>query len=256
MNIIRALVATQIITAAFFGLTTYYLYTEIGKLKSIELTSNIDIQGVIREAIRSEKLEAGKKVLLEMKEKNQLANNPQSTHLSYGNSAARYTIEFFSDIECPYCRKMFPNLKQVVDHSKGVINAQYRHFPLQRHNPTAAIEAQAIECIASNQGNQLAWIALEKMMIDTVGNGAGIAQSATEFAEWGRSFGLNGSMLQNCLLSDAYKQKINDDYGYGLSLGIMATPAILLKDNQSSQQTLLKGYQSAEDILRALTMLQ
>jgi protein-disulfide isomerase len=168
--------------------------------------------------------------------------------LLYGDLGARFTLEEYGDIECPYCRKMHANLKQVVDASEGVINWQFKHFPLSRHNPVAAIESQAVECISSEYGNRTAWAILESMMTDTAGNGRGVG----DIPEYIRSVGLNGIRIENCMRSDHHKAVINEHYGDGMAIGITATPAVRVVDNTTRSSILVKGYRSPDQLLEAI----
>lgn len=88
-------------------------------------------------------------------------------------------------------------------------------------------------------------------MMDTKGNGKGLG----DIPEYVRSFGLNGSLIGNCLASDDHKGKINQDYEDGRRAGIIATPAIRILDNQTGQDYLLKGYRTPEQLLQAVQQI-
>lgn len=171
--------------------------------------------------------------------------------ISYGSPAARITIEGFTDIECPYCKAMHKELRQVIDSSGGVINWQVRHYPLSRHNPVAAIEAQVLSCIADSYGNRTAWAMLEAFYNDTESNGKGVG----DLDAFVRHYGLSGALARNCIESDAHKGDINADYQYGRSLGITGTPAMLIRDNKTGKSTLVKGMQTKEQIAAQLQNL-
>ncbi|PVZ64524.1 thioredoxin domain-containing protein [Pelagibaculum spongiae] len=47
------------------------------------------------------------------------------SYLIYGNPSAKITLQEYGDIECPYCRKMHSVIKQVINHSQGVINWEF-----------------------------------------------------------------------------------------------------------------------------------
>ncbi|ECV9568420.1 thioredoxin domain-containing protein, partial [Salmonella enterica subsp. enterica serovar Dublin] len=66
----------------------------------------------------------------------------------YGDLGARFTLVEFSDMECPFCKRFHDTPKQIVDASKGNVNWQWKHMPLDFHNPAAHKEALAAECIA------------------------------------------------------------------------------------------------------------
>lgn len=203
---------------------------------------------LVQNEIARHKQKDSKKALVALKNQYPLASD-KSKELIYGETNARFTFEMFSDIECPFCRQMFFDVKKVVDSSKGVINWEYKHFPLGGHNPMAAVEAQAIECIALEQGNHSAWVALDQFIKQTQGNGKGLPLGIPEFV---RTFGLNGTMLNNCMLSDEAKIAVNNDYAEGMNKGVSATPAILLKDNQNKREYLIKGKKTPEQLLQAI----
>lgn len=171
--------------------------------------------------------------------------------LVYGSLDARITLQEFADTECPYCRKIHSNIKQVVDHSQSVINWEFRHFPLGNHNPAAAVQSQAIECINEDYGNRTAWVAINQFMESTQGNGRGLG----DLDDFVRSFGLNGSLLNNCLASNNHKVKINQDYAMARDLGIKSTPTIRIIDQETGRTTLINGFRTPEQILQAIGSL-
>jgi protein-disulfide isomerase len=69
----------------------------------------------------------------------------------------------YSDIDCPFCKRLHPILKNVVDHYKGKVVWVYRHNPLEKH-PDAQIKAEAVECIGKADGPDAFWSYLEYVM--------------------------------------------------------------------------------------------
>lgn len=207
-----------------------------------------EISALVEAAVLARDRENGKKAFSKKEQEYQLASTDSFDSLKYGTNSARITLQVFSDIECPMCRKMHPVLKQIVDSSQGVINWEYRHFPLSRHNPSAAIESQAIECIRESYNNRTAWIALDVFFLETRGNGKGIES----IADLSRDYGLSGTLIENCLASDSHKEKINGDYELGRTLGVSATPALRIIDNQTQKSILVKGYKTPEQILMSI----
>ncbi|PVZ64533.1 DsbA family protein [Pelagibaculum spongiae] len=232
-----------------------YFYSELSSLQAAHESSSKthlshhDIIQAVDDRLASLKKRNAKAVLSRLEEQFQLANETTpDNRLIYGNPNAKITLQEYGDIECPYCRKMHGVIKQVVHHSQGVINWEFKHFPLGIHNPVAAVEGQAIECIKASYNNRIAWIALDKFMMDTRGNGQGI----NDVPEYVRSFGLNGSLIGNCLASDDHQDKINQDYQDGQRLGISATPAVRIIDNTNAKTYLLGGYKTSEQLLQAI----
>lgn len=256
MKSTKTLFGALILVSTVLSASTIYLYSEVQFLKySASSHDNLSVNDVITlvdDRIASLEKRKAQELLSSLESQFQLASpNTPGNRLIYGESNARITLQEFGDIECPYCRRMHSGIKQVVDHSQGVINWEFKHFPLSGHNPVAAIESQAIECVKEAYDNRIAWIALERFMTDTKGNGKGLGS----IPEYVRSFGLNGSLISNCLASDNHKGKINQDYEDGRRIGVTAAPAIRIQDNQLGREYLLKGYKTSEQLLQAVQQI-
>jgi protein-disulfide isomerase len=251
----RTLYGLVLVSIAGTGASNYYLYNRIQALQTstpAPATASLDPIAIVQ--LVDERLAARQKRQAEEqlgRIKTQYANAGAQTvdnKLLYGNANARIQLIEWGDYECPYCRKLHASLKQVIDHSEGVINWEFKHFPLASHNPVAANEALAIECINANYDNTTAWVMMDRFIQDTKGNGRGFG----DLVDYVREAGLNGSLINNCLAGYTLQQKINEDYRQGRQLGITATPAILIKDTASGTQALVKGYKSPEEIVQAI----
>lgn len=208
-----------------------------------------DIIALIDERIDVLEKRKSKQVLAQLSSRYQMAQESTlHNRLFYGAPDAPIVIQEYADIECPFCRQMHSGLKQVVDHSQGIISWEFKHFPLSNHNPSAAIEAQAIECIKAQYGNRTAWVALEKFMVETQGNGKGLVSIDAVV----KSIGLNGSLITSCLKSNDHKNTVNKDYQDGLDIGIKATPAVRILNKNTGESKLVRGYKTPEKILQAV----
>lgn len=235
------------------GISQLNIYVELQEMKNgIQKPAGLTLNNVVEiveERLSTQEKKKYKQILSDLEQEYELAApNLSEGKLVYGYSGARLTLKEFADIECPYCRRMHDGIKQVVDHSQGTINWEFKHFPLGRHNPVAAIESQAIECIRESYGNRKAWIALDRFIVSTTGNGKGVG----DISEFVRTFGLSGSLMANCLASDDHKEKINKDYSDGRSSGVTSTPAILVLDNNTGKEFLIKGYKTPDQLLQAI----
>jgi len=233
--------------------STYHLHKKVSLLetevKSETNLTDTQVLALIDQRYVTRKKQKARELLLNLMGKYELApTNTVNNRRLYGNENAQFTMQMFYDAECPYCRKEHPELKKIVDNSKGLINWELLHFPLRRHNPVAAIEAQAIECSAEVYDNRTAWVLIDRFNTLSEGNGKGIG----DIPEFVRTFGLNGSLMRNCLSSDNHKAKINNNYEYGKSLGITGTPAVLLINNRTQRTHLLRKSSSAEQILNTI----
>lgn len=58
-----------------------------------------------------------------------------------GNPEGRFTLTLYADLECPFCREYFPQLKRWVGNNTDVA-LQWHHQPLAAHEPAASAEAR------------------------------------------------------------------------------------------------------------------
>lgn len=163
----------------------------------------------------------------------------------YGNKGAIVSVVEFSDFECPYCRKIHPVLKRLVDDSEGKINWVFRHFPLSMHKPNAAQEAEASECagyILAEGGFWTFTNALFQQPRRGVQDRQSIIDRAITVAK------LNKEDIRECLNSGRFKDKVENDEKEALSLGLQGTPANVLVNHQTGHIAFRQGAVSLETL--------
>ncbi len=141
------------------------------------------------------------------------AENP---HL-YGNPEAAITIVEFSDFECPYCARLHPTLKQVVDESNGEIAWEYRHLPLPNHR-NAFAGAVASECVTEQLGSDGFWLFTE-VLFGNIGS-----HSQEFFANEAQKLGVNLSEFEACVKNPDIAKIVQDDLEIAQSSGGNGTP--------------------------------
>ncbi|MFT7506892.1 MAG: protein-disulfide isomerase [Acidimicrobiales bacterium] len=135
----------------------------------------------------------------------------------YGNLEAETTIVEFSDLECSFCARLHPTLKQVVDESEGSVNWEYRHLPLTSH-AGARPAAIASECVGDLAGNDAFWSYLDVIF-------ANQRSLTPDFLEAEASqLGIDTEAYQSCLVSDEVAQRVDKDLAVAISLGGSGTP--------------------------------
>lgn len=82
-----------------------------------------------------------------------------------GDRSARVAIIEYSDYECPFCHRVHPTYKQIMDQYDGKVMWVFRHFPLAFH-PEAMPLAIASECVASLKGNDAFWKFTDDVMAE------------------------------------------------------------------------------------------
>lgn len=155
----------------------------------------------------------------------------------YGKLDARFTLVEFSDFECPYCKRFHETPKKIVDQAPEHVKWEWRHMPLDFHNPAATREAVMTECAAEQRGAAGFWVAAEEMFNKTRGNGQGIA----DVDEFAAGIGLDTDQFQDCLKSGRYDKRIQADMKLAEKYKVTGTPATLIVDGLTGEEKLVSG---------------
>jgi protein-disulfide isomerase len=166
----------------------------------------------------------------------------------YGDLKARFTLVEFSDLECPYCKRFHNTPKEIVDNSNGNVNWQWKHLPLEFHNPVAQEGALAAECVREQKGNKGFWVFLDEFFKQTRGNGQGVLNMASVI----EVVGADVAAARECMSQGRYNAKIATDVRQAANNGISGTPATFVVDNLTGKTQLLTGAQPAQAIIAAI----
>jgi thiol:disulfide interchange protein DsbC len=72
-----------------------------------------------------------------------LSEVPESQMLVFGPASAQHTISVFTDVDCPWCRKMH---SQIAEYNKLGIRVRYLFFPRTGPNTESWAKADAVWC--------------------------------------------------------------------------------------------------------------
>ncbi len=150
-------------------------------------------------------------------------------HLKGAKNAQVIIVEY-SDFQCPYCKKHYPTMLQVMKEYGNKVALVYRHFPLSFH-ANAQISAEGSEC-ASEQGKF--WEFAD--ILFTKGQGDGTGLTPPDLEQYAKDLGLNSTQFDNCLANKKYASVVNADQASGSAAGVDGTPAnIILKKDGTTQ---------------------
>ncbi len=133
-----------------------------------------------------------------------------------GDKDAKVSIIEYSDIDCPFCARFHPTMKQIVDYYDGQVNWVYRHFPLISLHPDAPKKAEATECAGEQKGNEGFWTYLDYLFKNEVEVG--------ELTKVASDLGLNEKEFEKCLSSGKYAQKVSSHAKNAQFAGAKGTP--------------------------------
>ena len=89
----------------------------------------------------------------------------KSDHIA-GNKAGEIGIIEYSDISCPFCKKVHPTITQIIKEDTSLFWI-YRHHPLTSIHKLALEQAIATECVAQKKGDAVFFETLAKFMKET-----------------------------------------------------------------------------------------
>lgn len=168
--------------------------------------------------------------------------------LIYGNPNARFSIVTFSDLECPFCKRFNNTPKEVVDASGDAVNFEFKHMPLDFHNPAALKGALMVECVAKWKGNQHAVAFVDQYFQKTQTNGAGVA----DLDGLARSFGLTAEQISSCEGDPVIAKRVQDDVEFGAKAGVTGTPSSFVVDTVGGKSIQIGGAQGAQVFMNAI----
>ncbi len=163
-----------------------------------------------------------------------------------GNPEGRFTLTLYADLECPFCREYFPQIKRWVG-SNADVALQWHHQPLAAHEPAASAEARLVECVAEAGGHAAFWQAVEWVYAHTRSDGRGLPDSL-RYPE-------STPAVEQCMASERADAVIRAQATEATKSGVTATPSLRLLDRQTGQAILLQGPIEGDALLSAMDML-
>jgi len=168
-----------------------------------------------------------------------LGNNPNSK----GNSDSVLKIIEFSDFECPYCKRMEPVLKDIINKYPHDVEIVYKHFPLISIHKGAYSASLASEA-ASKQGRF--WDYHDRLFDEQP------AFSEVSLISYAEELGLNVDQFNKDRKSSEISSKVKKDMALAKKLKIPGTPTFFFVYQNTVESVNLKSktdFISSVDIL-------
>jgi protein-disulfide isomerase len=140
-----------------------------------------------------------------------------------GSKDAPVLVVEFADYECPYCQRVAPDMKKLLEEFGPKIAFAYKDFPLPMH-AHAEKAAEAARC-AGKQGKfwQLHDELFRSKELDV-----------DQLKAQARFVGLNGTDFDKCLDSGEQAGVVAQDRAEGLQLGLTGTPSFFVNGHYFS----------------------
>ncbi|MDP3793254.1 MAG: thioredoxin domain-containing protein [Candidatus Uhrbacteria bacterium] len=145
-----------------------------------------------------------------------------------GSPASATVVHIYGDFQCPACRVAEPGLKYAMEKYRDRVRFVWKDFPLMQIHPNARPAANAARC-AQVQGkfweyhdelytNQTAW--------------ASQSDARGTFIEYAKNVGLEPSVFQTCLASQAEDAKVTANMSEGGRNRVDATPTFFINQRR------------------------
>lgn len=136
-----------------------------------------------------------------------------------GASQPKITIVEFGDYQCPFCLQEYPIIKKVAETYSQDVKFIFRDFPLTSIHANALLAALAANC-ANEQGKFWAY---HDLLYDNQSD-----LSATNLKALAQQAGLDQNKFNDCVNSQKYLSKVQNDLNDGISLGLSGTPTFFI----------------------------
>jgi len=153
-----------------------------------------------------------------------------------GAQDAMVTIIEFSDFECPYCRRVQPALKRLLEEYEGRVRLVFRDFPLSIHK-NAQKAAEAAQCAAEQDKF---WPYHDKLFEQT-------ALSPSDLKKYAGELKLDVDKFTTCLDAGKYTQEVADDMKDGMAAGVNSTPSFFINGQPLSGAVPYEHFQELVD---------
>ena len=146
---------------------------------------------------------------------------PDETDHVRGNPDAKIAVVEFSDLECPFCARIHPTLKRIVEENEDV-KWVFRHFPLSAIHSRALSAAVASECIARLGTNDNFWAFTDEAFANQRLLGD------AWYREKALAFGIDSGAFASCVNDKRVVADIQTDLDEATSAGGRGTPYVVV----------------------------
>lgn len=159
---------------------------------------------------------------------NKVHNLPVGSSPVKGRKDAAVTITEFSDYQCPYCSRVQPTLKKVMEAYPDNVKIVFKNFPLSSIHPQAKDAARAAHA-AGEQGKY--W-----EMHDLIFKNAK-SLNDEKFRALAVSLNLDIDKFMADFKSGRYDRQIEEDIELGRSVGVRGTPTFFINGKRVARRS-------------------
>ena len=147
-----------------------------------------------------------------------------STKPPKGNPSSAVTVETFSDLQCPACKRAHQLIVEpLLRRFPSEIVFHYRHFPLRSIHAYAVLSAEASEC-AADQGKFWEYVAETFLHQD--------ALTKDDHRKRAANLGLDAPLFDRCLQSGIKRDIVMEEFAEGRKRSVNGTPTFFVNGRQ------------------------
>ena len=139
-----------------------------------------------------------------------------------GNKDAPLTLIEYSDFECPFCKRGYNTVMELLKKYKGNMRFVYKHLPLSFHKQ-AMVASQYYEALRL-QSNELAF----KFHDEVYENQTKLKKGEKFLSGIAKKIGADMKRLKKDVKSKAVQERIDADLKEAASFGMQGTPGFVL----------------------------
>jgi protein-disulfide isomerase len=135
-----------------------------------------------------------------------------------GSKSAPLQVVIFSDFQCPFCKRVEPQLSQLEKEYGAKVHMAWKNYPLPFHNNA---EPAAEAAMAANAQGKF-WEMHDKLFENNT------ALDRASLEKYAQELGLNMAKFKADLDAQKYKDSIASDTKEGQAVGVNGTPAVFI----------------------------
>lgn len=154
-------------------------------------------------------------------------------HVKWKADSKNILVEY-SDLQCPACKGFYDFFKELEKTATPNAALVFRHFPLLSIHQNSFAAATAAEA-ASTQGK---FWEMEKVLFEKQTEWSSLPNPNDYFVNLATSIKLDADKFQEDLVSQAVKDRVQQDLAEANSIGLNATPTFVLNGQKVEVSTM------------------
>lgn len=135
-----------------------------------------------------------------------------------GTANAKVVIQEFSDFQCPFCSRVNPTVKQILDEYKGQVQVVWRNMPLAFHKDAPLAAEAAYEAFVQ-KGSEGFWAFHDKLFDNQK------AIQRADLEKYAAEAGLDMAKFKAALDNHTHEAIVKADMAVAEKAGVRGTPA-------------------------------